>query len=165
MFLLKKKEWMKNEIFPCVTESQRFWLPGLGGVTVWQCVCHTLPGRWNLPLKRPWLFRSCGLSTFLIPIMLPRAIILKVQGFWLFCSISACFLCMTARLSLLITWNTWITRKYCNIYGTKGEICDLIYIILFIYCICSVVCWIYIYNYNCMENYCFLLCKIQYTDC
>lgn len=70
--------------------------------------CHTLPGRWNFPVKRPLAYMSKGLSTFLIPSMFPCAICLKVQGFWLFSSISACFLCMSARLSLLITWNKWI---------------------------------------------------------
>lgn len=75
-------------------------------------ICHTLPGLWNLPVKRPWLCRSNGLSTFLMPNMFPRAIRLNVHGFWLFCSISAWALWKASRPSLLITWNNKKTKHF-----------------------------------------------------
>ena len=64
---------------------------------------QTLPGLWNFPVKRPLFFKSNGLSTFLMPNMLERTISWKVQGFWLFCTISASSFFMASRVSLLIT--------------------------------------------------------------
>lgn len=94
----------KKKRFPNMPESQRLskCMDDSVLVSVLE-VCHTLPGKWNLPVKRPWLCRSKGLRTFLIPSMLPQAICLKVQGFWLFCSKSSCFCCRATRLSLVIT--------------------------------------------------------------
>lgn len=103
---IPKWHW-KPEPFNVLVASLMMWSRWYDSMTLISVrqACHTLPLRWNLPAKRPWLCKSRGLSTLLMPSMLPSAICLKVQGFWLFCSISACFCCRVARLSLLITWN------------------------------------------------------------